>query len=167
MGLTAWHAADRSSKRRCVRRGCLGRGGNCSAYSLYALLVMSYIKQKGISPRSNRTYPPLLYVLRLWPSVRDLCTVWGIRLFRRFCEMFSGSFTCRPLLVWAAQQLQHRPDGMWNIYEICSQPFRTTWPPYCMMCVSSLQEVFLLLISLALHLRVWESDLAEPQLSWD
>ena len=43
--------------------------------------------------------------------------------------MYSESSTCQPLFAWATLQLQYRPNGLWNIYEIISQIFLTTWRP--------------------------------------
>ena len=51
------------------------------------------------------------------------CTVWGVRLFKRFGKMFSVS----SLSVHCFLRQHFWPDSQWNIYETFSQTFWRTW----------------------------------------
>ena len=54
-------------------------------------------------------------------SVMHVCTVWGGRLSKRFCNMFSGSSPC--LLAWAAWQLQFSPTACGTPRKDVTKPF--------------------------------------------
>ena len=58
--------------------------------------------------------------------IAGLLTVWGVRLFQRFCKMISDSSTSLPWFASAAKQLWYQPNGLWNIYETYSRTFGTT-----------------------------------------
>ena len=61
----------------------------------------------------------------LYIKTRMHDTVWGIRLWKRFCKMFSESSTGR----WAALQLPCCPSKQGNFQRTFYNTFFTTWRP--------------------------------------
>ena len=57
-------------------------------------------------------------------------TVWGGRLCKRFCNMFSRSSSC---FTWAAWQLQFSPTACGTLRKHVTKPFPQPAAPDCIM----------------------------------